>query len=83
MLQEREEVGERRRVVELLPDGLEHGLGALGVHVDLVEALGQLLLVLNADHLEKVQVAAAEKAYCSMQIMTEDFFIFCVNCTAG
>ena len=49
---------ECRGVVQLLPEDLEHGGGALRVHMDLVEALRQLLLVVHADHLEEVQMSA-------------------------
>ena len=40
-----------------VPDAFEEGAGTLGVDVDLVEPLGELLLVLGPDQLEEVEVA--------------------------
>ena len=43
-------------VGQLSPQHLEHGAGALGVHVNLVVLLCKLLLVLDAHHFKEVKV---------------------------
>ena len=57
MLEKGQKVGERRRVVQLFPEDFKHGRGTLGVDVNLVVSLGQLFLVVVANHFEKVQVS--------------------------
>jgi len=56
MLEQTEHVRVGGGVVELALQAVEHGLAGLGVHVDDVEALGQLLLVLRANHFEEIQM---------------------------
>ena len=56
MLEHRQKVRKGRGVVELFANALEHGAGTFRIHVDLIESFGQLLLVIVADHFEKVQM---------------------------
>ena len=56
MVQEGQQVGVGGAVLQAGVQGAEHGRGALGVHVQLVKALGPLPLILAAVELEGIQV---------------------------
>lgn len=79
MLQHLQQVRVRSRVTDLTTQQLEHGAGALSVHVLFVIPAAKFLLVFVADHLKEVNVSVQGLVLIFSEFLDHCKFIFFIG----